>query len=63
MTDEDMEIITGNSHTDQVEDIDIDLNYTSGQMDDDMILGDYDQIADGQPHSPEAGDEQMAEGR
>ncbi|KAK8108572.1 hypothetical protein PG984_014373 [Apiospora sp. TS-2023a] len=62
MTGEEMEIITGNSHLDQVEDIDIDLNYTSGQMDDDMMLGDYDQVTDGQPLSPEAGDEQMAEG-
>ncbi|KAK8057748.1 hypothetical protein PG996_011685 [Apiospora saccharicola] len=61
MTGEEMEIITGNSHLDQVEDIDIDLNYTSGQMDDDMMLGDYDQVTDGQPPSPEAGDEQMAE--
>ncbi|KAK8061032.1 conserved glutamic acid-rich protein [Apiospora hydei] len=61
MTGEEMEIVAGSSHLDQVEDIDIDLNYTSGQMDDDMMLGDYDQIADGQ-HSPEVGDEQMAEG-
>lgn len=62
MTGEEMEIISGSSHLDQVEDIDIDLNYTSGQMDDDMILGDYDQVPDGQLPSPEAGDEQMAEG-
>lgn len=62
MTGEEMEIITGNSHTDQVEEIDIDLNYTSGQMDDDMILGDYDETAAEQHDTPEAGDEQMAEG-
>ncbi|KAK7918343.1 hypothetical protein PG985_010217 [Apiospora marii] len=62
MTGEEMEIITGNGHVDQAEDIDIDLNYTSGQMDDDMMLGDYDQVNDGQPPSPEEGDEQMAEG-
>ncbi|KAK6851833.1 hypothetical protein PG995_011958 [Apiospora arundinis] len=63
MTGEEMEIMTGNSHVDQVEDIDIDLNYTSGQMDDDMILGDYDEAAEaGDNQHPEEGDEQMAEG-
>ncbi|KAK8022142.1 conserved glutamic acid-rich protein [Apiospora rasikravindrae] len=61
MTGEEMEIVAGSSHLDQAEDIDIDLNYTSGQMDDDVMLGDYDQTVDAQ-HSPEVGDEQMAEG-
>ncbi|KAI1501281.1 hypothetical protein F5X99DRAFT_208072 [Biscogniauxia marginata] len=62
MPDEDMEITIDLGQPGFGEDIDIDLDFVAGQVDEDMELGDFDQTQDIENFNSDTRDELMAEG-
>jgi hypothetical protein len=61
MPGEEMEISTDFGHQGHIDDIDIDLDFASGQQDEDLELGDYDQAEQFQHFNSDNRDELMAE--
>ncbi|KAI1330361.1 hypothetical protein F5Y16DRAFT_415156 [Xylariaceae sp. FL0255] len=62
MPDEEMDMNVDFAHSGFTEDIDIELDFPPGQPDEEMDLGDFDQIDDLQNFNADTRDEMMAEG-